>query len=93
MSRKGIFVLALMSFLVAGCGVSKDKYMRIEDEKKDLERTVERAKGEKEELSRLNEDLQTENRRLQKEQAALRQKQEQAPSHPAEASSDESLLK
>ena len=71
MQRVWVVLLGVVALLASGCGVSKDQYMRLENDKKkleqnvnDLSRQVDQLSREKEELAYFNQNLQTENRRL-----------------------------
>lgn len=97
--RKGLssMLVGLMALLAAGCGVSKEEYMRLENEKKALERDtsklsqqVNQLTRENEELSYFSQSLQGENRRLLQAQDTLRSRPETGK---ADEPIDESLLK
>ncbi|MBI4437294.1 MAG: hypothetical protein HY590_07780 [Candidatus Omnitrophica bacterium] len=93
MRRKGLFIfLGLMALLGTGCGVSKDKYLRLEEEKKGLERTVDQLTREKEDLARYNDDLQRVNQRLLQERTVKPPSPEESPLE-GRTESEESSLK
>jgi len=93
MRRKSLFVfLGLIVLLGTGCGVSKEKYMKLEDEKKELEQSVNQLTREKEDLARYSEELQMENRHLLQERSVKQPPQEEGMA-PGASASEESPLK
>ena len=93
MRRKSLFVfLGLIALLGTGCGVSKEKYMKLEDEKKELEQSMNQLTKQKEDLASDNEGLQLENRRLLQERSVKQPSQEEGVP-PEESTSEESPLK
>ena len=88
-------VIGLIAFQTAGCGVSKDEYMKLESEKNQLQQNVSKLSKEidqltreKEELWSANQNLQSESRRLQEDQ-----KSTEAGTSSESKSEDDSLLK
>ena len=83
MQRRQIVLAGLLIASLSGCGVSKDQYMKLESEKKELQqnvdelsRKVNQLEREKEELSDYNQSLQSENRRLQRDHTESETKEE-----------------
>jgi len=87
--------MGFIAFQMAGCGVSKDQYMKLESAKNQLQQNVDKLSKEidqltreKEELWYANQNLQGENRRLLQDQ-----KSAEAGTESQSKSEDESLLK
>lgn len=96
----GFVVLGLMVAFASGCGVSKEKYMKLEDEKQNLEQAVHRLSGqvgqlerERDELSYANQGLQKELHRLHQERSAFEERKRSGKLAPEEESIEESALK
>ena len=87
MQRKWIVLASVILAFLSGCGVSKDQYLKLEDEKKQLQqdadqlsKKVSQLEREKEELSDYTQSLQNENRRLLQKQTESAAKEESTPS-------------
>ena len=87
MRRRWVVLAGLAIVFLSGCGISKDQYLKLEDEKKQLQQNVDKLsqrvdqlEREKEELSYYNQSLQSENRRLLQKQTEPAVKEESAPS-------------
>ena len=87
MQRRGVVLVCLAIGFLSGCGVSKDQYLKLEGEKKQLQQNVGELSGkvsqlerEKEELSHYNESLQSKNQCVEEERTESATKEEPASS-------------
>ena len=87
MQRKWMVLAGLTIVFLSGCGISKDQYLKLEDENKQLQQKVDKLstktnqlEREKEELSYYNQSLQSENRRLLQKQTEPAAKEESTSS-------------